>query len=306
MMVKFLKKLLKEEKGNTLILAAFSLIGLLGMGGLAIDGGLIYMTKSELQKTANAAVLSGAQELTGQEDVVNKIVNDILAAHKESESMENLQITMEKKVAIDLKKTVKLTFARLIGFEKVDVKVHSAASLGAMGRVVGAAPLGIDESIPLEFYKTYQLKVDSSGVDSGNFGILALGGPGARTYEENLRYGYQEELKIGDTIDTQTGNIAGKTRDVIQERINGCPGTVNDYDDRNCSRILLVPIYKPYDFDQNQLKIIQITGFAYFYITDPMDMNDTSVKGVFIKRTGTGFFEEGSSDRGAYSIRLTE
>jgi hypothetical protein len=264
------------------------------------------MTKSELQKVANAAVLSGAQELTGHEQDVDKIINDILTAHKETETLQNLQITMGNKIAVDLNKTVNLSFMRLFGFEKVDVKVHSQASLGVMGRAAGAAPLGIDDSITLEYYKTYQLKVDSSGVQSGNFGILALGGSGARTYEENLRYGYQEELKSGDIINTETGNIAGKTQTVIQELVDGCSYFPGDDINRNCSRVILIPVYKPNGYYQNQIKSVLITGFAYFFITQPMSSNDTSITGMFIKRTGTGFYEEGSSDKGAYSIRLTE
>jgi hypothetical protein len=305
-MIRLLKKLIKEEQGNTIILVALSLMGLMGMAGLAIDGGMIYMTKTELQKVANAAVLSGAQELTGQEDDVDKIVNDILTAHKESTTLQNLQITMGEKVSVDLMKPVKLSFARLFGFEEADVKVHSGASLGIMGRAAGAAPLGIDDSISLEYYKTYQLKVDSSGVQSGNFGVLALGGSGARTYEENLRYGYQNELKTGDVIYTETGNIAGKTRTVVQDLVNGCSYFPGEDIPRNCSRIILIPVYKPYDADQNQVKSVQITGFAYFFITQPMSPNDTAITGMFIKRAGKGFFEEGSSDRGAFSIRLME
>jgi hypothetical protein len=305
-MIQLLKRVIKEERGSAIILVALSLIGLLGMAGLAIDGGMIFMTKSELQKVANAAVLSGAQELTGREEDVDKVVNDILAAHKESATLQNLQVTMGEKVSIDLTKPVKLSFARLFGFDEVDVKIHSGASLGIMGRADGAAPLGINDNIVLEYNKTYQLKVDSSGVESGNFGVLALGGPGAKTYEENLRYGYQDELKIGDVIDTQTGNIAGKTQTVVQDLVNGCSYFPGEDIPRNCSRIILIPVYKPYDADQNQLKSVQITGFAYFFITQPMSQNDTSITGMFIKRAGKGFYVNGSSDRGAYSIRLTE
>jgi hypothetical protein len=264
------------------------------------------MKKSQLQKEANAAVLSGAMELPNTEQKVKDTVQYILNSHQDSSSLEKLDIEMGKKVGVTLKKSVKLTFSSLFGFEKEDVQVHSAAGLAAIGKSTGAAPLGIDESITLEYYKTYQLKVDSSGVTSGNFGVLALSGPGAKTYEQNLRYGYQEELKTNDIIDTQTGNIAGSTRSAINERINGCSQPPGDYSLRNCSRILLIPVYKPYNYDTNQLKKVKITGFAYFYITDPMSSSDTSIKGVFIKRTGQGSYVEGSKDRGAYSIRLTE
>lgn len=305
-MKSFIKRFRAEERGDALILTALALICLLGMAGVALDGGLVYMTKSELQKVANAAVLSGAQELTNNQEKVDQVVQDILTAHHESASLSDLQITMEKQVGVELTKPVKLTFLPLFGFNKVDVKAHAVAGLSTMGRATGAAPLGIDQNISLVYNQKYQLKVDSSGVQSGNFGILALGGPGARTYEDNLRYGYQDEIKLGDIIDTQTGNIAGKTRDVIQERVNGCSELPGDYTLRACSRILLVPVYAPYQNDQNQLKSVKVTGFAYFYITDPMNSNDTSITGIFIKRAGTGFYEDGSVDRGAYSIRLTE
>jgi hypothetical protein len=299
-------RLKTEESGNVLILAALALICLLGIAGVALDGGLMYMTKSELQKVANAAVLSGAQELTNKQENVEQVVQDILSAHHESSSMAGLQITMNQKVGIDLSKSVKLTFLPLLGFNSANVEAHAAAGLGPMGAAEGAAPLGIDQSVDLKFYQTYQLKVDSSGVQSGNFGVLALGGPGARTYADNLRYGYQEEVKLGDIINTQTGNIAGDTRTVIQDRVNACTYSLGDYTERSCPRILLIPVYTPYESSQNQLKSVKVTGFAYFYITDPMSSTDTSITGMFIRRAGTGYFDGGAVDRGAYSIRLTE
>ncbi|MCL6570424.1 MAG: Tad domain-containing protein [Bacillus sp. (in: Bacteria)] len=305
-MLYLLKRILKEERGDTLILGAISLMVILAMAGLAIDGSLLYMKKSQLQKEVNAAVLSGAQELTNTEQIVTDTVQAILDAHNDTTSLSELDIEMGNKLSLTLTKPVNLTFARLFGFEKVDVKAHAAAGLESIGKAVGAAPLGIDESIQLEYLTEYKLKVDSSDSLIGNFGILALGGPGANTYEENLRIGYQSEIKIGDVIDTQTGNIAGKTRDVVNQRVNGCSQPPGDYSLRECSRIILILVYKPYDFAENQMKNIEVTGFAYFYITDPMDVNDTSITGVFIKRAGSGDFVVGSKDSGAYSIRLTE
>ncbi|WP_337017761.1 hypothetical protein [Oceanobacillus massiliensis] len=50
---------------------------------------------------------------------------------------------------------------------------------------------------------------------------------------------------------------------------------------------------------------VEVTGFAYFYVTQQMGKNDASVKGIFIKRTGPGMNGEGSPlDRGAYAIKL--
>lgn len=305
-MKKALNRLLQREEGSALLLVTLAFMGLLTMTGLVIDGGTMYMTKSHLQKAANAAVLSGAQELTNRESAVREVVNEVLRAHGEEGILQDMTIKMGERVVIEVKKSVPLVFSKLLGFESVDVYSNAAAELRFMGRATGAAPLGIDDSIALEYYKEYELKVDSSGVEHGNFGILALGAPGAKTYEDNLRHGYGQEIKVGDIIDTQTGNIAGKTRSAVKERVDGCPHTPESIHDRDCSRVILIPTYKPYGHYTNQMKQIQVTGFAYFYITDPMNSKDTSITGMFIKRAGTGFAEPNSLNKGAFSIRLTE
>ncbi|WP_064092020.1 TadE/TadG family type IV pilus assembly protein [Rossellomorea aquimaris] len=305
-MVKVFRLLMKEEKGNALVLVTLALMSLLTMAGLAIDGGMLFMTKSHLQKAANAAVLSGAQELPHDTEEVKLIVNDILSSHDSQIALQNIEITPEKGVGVDIEKSVKLAFSSLLGKESVNVEAHAAAKLGVMGKAVGAAPLGIDEKVVLEYYKTYKLKVDSNDVEYGNFGVLALGGTGAETYEDNLRNGYQDEIKVGDILETQTGNIAGKTRSVVSELVNGCTENPRDVNERDCSRVILIPVYSEHSHDVNQLKEVEIKGFAYFYITDPMDPKDTSITGMFIKRTGTGFEDDQALNKGAFSIRLTE
>jgi hypothetical protein len=249
--------------------------------------------------------LSGAQELPNDSPSVENVVQDILLAHQVKDHLTNLTIDPGQQVSVKLRKEVSMSFMKILGFHHVPVEVSSTAQIQQMGRAQGAAPLGIDESIPLEFYKEYKLKVDQTEVSTGNFGVLALSGPGAETYEDNLRFGYQGEIKKGDIIDTQTGNISGKTRTAIEERIINC-STPGDLNHRDCSRILLVPVYRPHKYDTNQLKQIEVTGFAYFYIKEPMSPHDTSITGMFIKRVGTGYTDFNALDKGAYSIKLIE
>lgn len=301
-----LKAAIREQAGSAFVLMSLSMIGLLAMTGIVVDMGTLYVTKTELQKAANAAVLSGAQELTYEESAVRDVVNTILQEHDKTDSLAGLEIKMEERVDIILERSVKLQFSGLIGRNQSVVKVHAAAELRSMGKASGAAPLGIDESIELIHYQPYRLKVDEQDVDTGNFGILALGGAGANTYEDNLKNGYSEDIKIGDILPTQTGNIAGKTREGVQERINSCPYPVEETHHRDCPRVILIPVYQPYEHDQNQLQQVKVTGFAYFYITDPMDQHDKTVNGMFIKRAGTGTASDGALDKGAYVIRLTE
>ena len=304
------KKLLglKKEEGNVTILISIAMVVLLGMTGLVIDGGTMYMSKAELQKTANAAALSGVHEILNGKTAVDQVVEEVLDFHGEKESLASTEIENGNTVRVLLDKEVPLAFSRLFGRDAVMVQVGAAAEYGQTGSATGAVPLGIDERFELEYYRDYELKTDTEGVDTGWFGILALDGPGAATYYQNFRYGYQEELKVGDIIDTETGNVAGKTRSAVNERISNCSETFEEAIKHMCSRVILVPTYLPIgEYEEGQqIKQVEITGFAYFYLSEPVRNNDTSVHGMFIKKTGPGFIDETATSRGAYSIRLTE
>lgn len=57
----------KRQHGQILIMAAFSLIALLGMAGLAIDSGRGYGVKAKLNSAVDAAAIAGARALAGGE-----------------------------------------------------------------------------------------------------------------------------------------------------------------------------------------------------------------------------------------------
>ncbi|MBO8157827.1 MAG: Tad domain-containing protein [Bacillaceae bacterium] len=298
-------KLIRSEKGNALLLASLSLMALLAITGLVIDGGKIYMTKSHLQKTANAAALSGAQKVLESYNTSYQIVREVLERHDELNSLKNVEFEGFT-VEVSLEKDVPLTFSKLFGKETVPIKAVAKAETATMGEARGAVPLGIDRSFQLEYYKEYELKTNAHGNDTGWFGILALGGSGSATYYDNLRFGYDNSIEIGDVIDTETGNVAGKTRSAIKERVTNCPYSFDEGIDKGCSRLLLIPVYEPYRIDGNQIKKVKVTGFAYFYLTDMPTGNETAVRGVFVKRAGPGIVKKSADNRGAYSIRLIE
>jgi Flp pilus assembly protein TadG len=54
------KKFLSEQIGQSLVLTAIFLAVLIGFAGLTIDGGRLYLAKSQLQKAVDAGVLAGA------------------------------------------------------------------------------------------------------------------------------------------------------------------------------------------------------------------------------------------------------
>ncbi|MFC4402430.1 pilus assembly protein TadG-related protein [Gracilibacillus xinjiangensis] len=300
-----LDNLYKNEKGNVLFLAAAALGVMLFMAGLVIDGGNLFMKKSHLQKTANAAALSGAQELPLSQESVNQIVNDVLSSHNESESLLEIVYGENFSVNVVLEKDVPLFFFALFGKESISIQVNAKAGLKTMSSTNGVVPLGINESINLEYGKTYPLKVGPGDSVEGFFGILALEKKGAKSYGETLKYGYLENISIGETFLVQTGNISGPTQEGIQYRMDRCPYPEGQYYHRDCARVVTIIVYKL----TSDNSMVEVTGFAYFYVTENLNSNG-EINGIFIKRTGPGTTGDlnGKSpvDRGAYVVTLME
>lgn len=295
-------RILSNERGNVLAIASLGFTVFLGIVGLVIDGGLFYMEKTSLQKVANATVLSGAQELMGEQEDVERIVNEVLDQHGEAESVGSLHVSMEERVTVELSRDMGTAFMMIFGIDLIEVTAKATAGVGAVGRADGVSPLGIDSSIELNYGEEYHLRFDETGVEAGHFGILALEGKGAQTYEDTLKHGSVEEFMVGDIIGTQTGNIAGPTRRAVDHLVSLC----NDPYDRSCGRTILIPVYKPITPGGNQLKEVEIIGFAHFYVLEPIDPKDTIIKGKFIERTTGGFVEEHAVYRGAFTISLME
>ncbi|WP_342387824.1 Tad domain-containing protein [Salinicoccus bachuensis] len=303
-----MRQLLKKEEGNSFLLMALGLMLALGMLGLVVDGGYLYMTKSHMQKTANAAALSGAQELPNSSEKVNQVVGEILNHHGESDSLLFSNIEGENQLHVGVGREVPLFFSSLFGIDSVMIGADAKAGLHAMTAGVGVVPLGLDESVEINYEdpEPHKLKVGAGDSETGNFGILALEGPGGKLYSEALMHGFDGELKVGEIIKTQTGNIAGKTEAGVTHRMDNCPYPDGDYQQRDCARIMLIPVYKALDDGGNQVKRVEITGFAYFYLTEQTDGDADSIEGIFIRRAGPGESDaEAPLDRGAYTIKLT-
>jgi hypothetical protein len=300
--------LLKSEDGIGAVWFALTFIVVIFMAGIAIDGSRLHLAKAELRKAADAAALSGAQELEISDESVTNIVNQILAAHNEEGSLKELNIrpSNQRKVSVTLEKEVPLYFMKIVNFSSAPVSVRSTAAANPIIVSTGAVPLGIPEDTVLDFMQEYELKVGAGDSVAGNFGILALSGAGAKNYETSLKYGYDGEIYAGQIIDTETGNVAGKTREGVNYRIESSPYADGDITHRDDPRILKVLVYQPYKITGNQLKSVKIVGFAYFYLAKPIAHNDTTIRGYFIKKIGDGLGDENAKDTGAYAIKLVE
>lgn len=314
----FTRRLLKQD-GNVAVLTALLITGLLGMTAVVVDGGTLYATKMHLQKTANATVLSGAQELTNTEASVRDVANHILYDHGEELSLQQLSVAMKDRTTAKIKKDVTLGFSRVLGIDKAPVSVKATAELVPLGAAIGAAPIAIEDR-NFVYNQEYTLKVDNDLAINGNFGIIDLPynqgnkcqdkdgkQQGSDLYECNLMLGYQQMLSVGDVVTTKTGNVAGNTLNGVEYRLSlPDPYANSAYKGPDCPRVLLIPVYTNPQYNGGQLKEITISGFAKFYLSAPFNKQDKEIRGTFMEGPFRGTTKPGAINRGAYAIKLTE
>ncbi|MEW9672597.1 pilus assembly protein TadG-related protein [Ammoniphilus sp. 3BR4] len=299
-------KWLKDETGAVAAFLAIIMTLLLGFVALAIDGGLLYQKKASLQRSLDAAVLAGIQELPSfpdearEEAAYTAEVNGLDPSKLQTNF--NLSNTrMEARATEDQE----FFFAKAIGFHSASVAARAAAELNPLTSGKGAVPLGVEYTTNLAFGTQVRLKVGDSTV--GNFGALALTGPGARNYETDLKEGFLQYLSVGAILNTETGNMAGPTERAVNYRRSLCPfhgtATYQDYPS-DCPNIVLVPVYKAVSIQSNQIKQVEVVGFASFFL-EGMNSSD-EVVGRFIQFVHEGATSPVQANYGTYGAKLAQ
>jgi Flp pilus assembly protein TadG len=67
-----LTKLVPDERGQILVMFTIMIPVMLGLTGLALEGGRLFMLHSQMQDLADAAALAGAKELDGANDAITR------------------------------------------------------------------------------------------------------------------------------------------------------------------------------------------------------------------------------------------
>lgn len=300
-----MKRFFKDEKGNTLIFTAFALAGMIGFAGLVIDGGKLFLAKSQLQKAVDAGALAGADRMVeGVTDTSgfnygdSEIEAKKIAVSNYSDSNISYEATFPENNIIQVygEEKVSLVLMPVLGLDKIaqvvakaQVKVGELNTIGA-GVVI---PIGIQLNQTLEYgaiwelndqpgegYKGYYNFLDFSSLDSNppNSGANGVG-----YYIEN---GSPVPLSIGDSIDVQTG-VPSKSQP-IKSAINAREGY-----------IIYVPIVEMHPTDPKKVIIV---GFAAFELM--ADYDGHAIQAKFIKTVTPGEIGDETSDYGTYTSAL--
>lgn len=300
---------IKSEKGTAVVIFALCMTVVLGFSALAIDVGVVVFEKSRLSNAADAAALAGAQELINNKSNAYNIVNQYL--EKNGVDPLNAEVVLfdsDTKVSVTVKKDVNYYFARILGFDKVNIQTIGVAMCApVIGVYKGVRPFAIEQQT-LDFEHTYTLKEGGGCGSNGNYGALAFGGNGANIYVNNIIDGYNGQLRVGDYVDTEPGNMSGPTLRGITDLINQCNHIpeckYNNYNPA-CSRIITISIVETLDVNgRDQVKIV---GFAKFFLEGVEgEGNSSIVTGKFIKTITNGDISETQMDFGLKGVKLIQ
>jgi hypothetical protein len=275
---------------------------------LVTDVGFVMVEKSKLKNTSDAAALAAVREMMDDRTMAQNSALEYIDRNQEADVKSEILIPDTGYIAtVKMTKNVYYFFARLLGYTGTEIQVESTAKMAPVVAVRGLRPLTVQQQ-NFQYGQEYALKEGAGDGLSGNYGAVSFGGTGSIRYEENLKYGFGDVVRIGDYIKTETGNMSGATQDGINYLIGECnhfPKCTYLKYAPDCPRVITIPVVNTLDLSGR--KPIVVTGFASFFIEDYVDNNGQSeIDGRFIQTVINGEMGDGAPDFGTRSIKLIE
>ncbi|TWH79080.1 Tad domain-containing protein [Sedimentibacter saalensis] len=138
-----IEKCLKHEGGQVLVLAALLMTVLIGIAALAVDIGMVAVTKSKLQNDADAAALAGAMEISSGKTKAEEAAKLYAKANDSKLEDSNIKAkadTGARTIEVVCTKKVSYTFAKVLGFSNTEVSAIAVAELPAVQWTGDALP----------------------------------------------------------------------------------------------------------------------------------------------------------------------
>lgn len=304
---------IEEDKGTAVVMVAVAAIVLFAMAAFVVDVGAGYAARARVSALVDAAALAGAQELPDNPAQAVAVARKYASANGIPGEEVSVTVSPDKKsLLVAARKEVNFFFGPLLGKERVAVGAQATARAGPAAAAWGVAPFGV-EDMDLKFGTEYVLKYGAGDFDpslgSGNYGALALNMPGASRYKQYLEYGYPELVRVGDVVATETGVISNSTLEALKNRMLRCPDPDCSFETfgRDCTHVLIVPMYRPVATSGLQIMEIEVVGFAAFYIERIEGQGKNNyVHGRFVKTVVAGIPDPSQKDYGVTAVSLVQ
>lgn len=296
----------KSERGQSLVIVLLFMTVLIGMAAAVIDVGSWYRADRKLQANADAAALAGAQELPESAPAAQAAA--LAWADKNDGGVTAANIKFRSTVIAN--DTVEVTaerrapgfFAKLFGFDSVQVRAKAAARAGVMNRARWAAPVAIDwrhEKLQCECWGD-PTEIDFEKVGPGAFRLMNIdgsyGGTGPSDIGQWVRGGLDAWMDNNRWYYSDPG---------MKPNSSHVKGALDFRDETE----LLFPVYNAVRAQGAGFEYYVI-GWAVFHVTgwDIRGVNDGKIYGYFVDMvwTGVGSTSAGSPHFGARTVELIE
>jgi hypothetical protein len=198
-------RLLRNERGQALVLTTLFLAALIGIAALVIDLGAWFRAHRDAQAIADAAALAGAQALP--HDTAQARAFAVQYTTKNGGTSPTVTIPSVDRIKVDVSRSAPGFFSQLFGVNSVTVGAHATAKAFLPNEARWAAPIGVDEKHPLLhgcsggpcFRQDTELDLEKTG--PGAFRLLNLdgsrGGTGSATLADWMLRGYDGFMPLG-------------------------------------------------------------------------------------------------------------
>lgn len=232
----------RGEQGQVLYLFVAGLVVFLGLVGLSVDVGMMVFTRTDLQKSADAAAFAASQDLpnTGAAETaaLDYVVLNSGADTDADVTFQQVGISVDT-VTVETEKRVDFHFLRVLGLDGTDVSAKATVQIASYGGGNGLVPFGLvasnDSNSTLLQNSCFNgwengeptfkqnmactMKFGAGSNSGGDFGALSLDSSGGSTYRDNIGQGSTSAYKKGDKVPSETGNMNGPTKQGIDDRL---------------------------------------------------------------------------------------
>ncbi len=287
---------LSRQRGAVMILFVIGMVAIIGIAGLALDGGHAMLSKTRLQNTIDAAALSAAKTLdeTADQGLAQAAAlamfadNAAGAGNKElndAYSSGSLTVTVEFSSTLNpfvpgtapaayvrvrgLNFTLPVWFSRIVGI--MDKRVAASAVAGpspTINEACNIMPMMVcgDPDQPNNYWgyevgEPDVLKTSSGGsseVGPGNFQLIRLGNnTGGADIRTAMAGGFDDCAALGDVIETEPGNTVGPVVQGLNTRFGSYAGPMNGTQSQYPPDVVTSQPDPPLDYDSDTDEILQ-------------------------------------------------
>jgi Flp pilus assembly protein TadG len=303
----------RDERGQAMVLTVFFAMALLGMAALVLDVGAWFRAHRNLQATADAAALAGAQALPTDTGQASALASQY--AGKNQSGLAGMtvdfssNITANDTIKVHVQKPAEGFFSKVFGIDTVNEGASATARVAGMKSALYVAPIVVNKLHPMLagpgcpcFGPTNSttIPVGSTGAP-GAFGLVNLAGgssgtSGASELADWIENGFDKYLDIGSYFSDPGVKFNSNQ---IQDAMNARLGTE-----------MLFPVYDTLT-GQGSNAGYHVIGWVGFHVDSiSAQGNNGSITGYFTKVIWTGIQAStaggGGPNFGARSVQLID